>query len=318
MRNFVDYYIYYTERVKHINDACLNAPVELIAQMEAQYRKRIDEIAEFIVNAGEGNKLLMLAGPSSSGKTTTAAMLCRSIRRRGANAVRISLDDFFLGGDQAPLLEDGTRDFESVEALDIPLMQRCLLELVDKGCTDMPRFDFTVKARADKPQHIELGYNSVAIVEGIHALNPVVTDCLPDEQMLKVYISVKQGIKEGDRTAIGPYDLRLVRRIVRDYHFRSTSPEVTMSMWPSVRRGESLYIAPHKRTANVTINSIHIYEPCVLGPLALELLSKVEPSSEHYKLARSLMRKLRRFERLDESLVPPDSLVREFIGGCIL
>lgn len=318
MRNFVDYFIKYTERVKDINDAAVNAPAELVAQMESQYRKRINEIADFLHSSGtEGNKLLMLAGPSSSGKTTTACMLCQRLEELGVHARRISLDEFFLGAGRTPLLPDGTPDYESVHALDIPLMQECLLGLVEKGECLMPHFSFVKQRPEDEREHIKLGSNDVVIVEGIHALNPLVTDCLPDDRMLKVYISVKQDIEEGDRVIISAYELRLCRRIVRDMLFRGASPEFTFELWPKVLEGEAKYIQPYKRLANVTINSIHIYEPCVISQIALPLLRRITKDSPYFDQAGQLCEKLEMFQPLPTELIPPDSLMREFFGNSV-
>ena len=202
MINFVDYYIHYTERLRHINNAVLNSPAELIRQMEEQYAKRINEIADFVMSTGSGRKLIMLSGPSSSGKTTTANMLVSRVKSSGANAVCLSLDDFFKGEGLAPQLPDGKYDYESVYALDIDLMKQCLTELLEKGGTMMPRFDFAAKGPAPERYPLNVGDNDVIIVEGIHALNPIITDCLPSERMVKIYISVKQGIKEGDEVVI--------------------------------------------------------------------------------------------------------------------
>ena len=202
MINFVDYYIHYTERLRHINNAVLNSPAELIRQMEQQYSKRINEIADFVMSTGNGRKLVMMSGPSSSGKTTTANMLVSRVKKSGANAVCLSLDDFFKGEGKAPLLPNGAYDYESVYALDIELMQQCLTDLLEKGRCMMPRFDFSAKSPAPERYPLEVGENDVIIVEGIHALNPIITDCLPEERMVKIYISVKQGIKEGDDTVI--------------------------------------------------------------------------------------------------------------------
>ncbi len=318
MRNFVDYYIKYTERIKDINDAALNAPAELVAQMETQYRKRINEIADFLHSGGtKGNKLLMLAGPSSSGKTTTACMLCERLEELGVHARRISLDEFFLGRGRTPLLPDGTPDYESIHALDIPLMQECLLGLIEKGECMMPRFNFVKGEPEPERMHIKLGESDVVIVEGIHALNPIVTDCLPDDRMLKVYISVKQGISEGDREIISPYELRLCRRMVRDMLFRGASPEFTFELWPKVLEGEAKYIQPYKRLANVTINSIHIYEPCVISQIALPLLRRITQDSPYFDQADHLCEKLELFQPLPTELIPPNSLMREFFGNSV-
>ena len=314
MINFVDYYIHYTERLRHINNAVLNAPAELIRQMEEQYAKRINEIADFVMSTGKGRKLVMLSGPSSSGKTTTANMLVSRVKASGANAFCLSLDDFFKGEGQAPQLSDGTYDYESVYALDIEMMQHCLTELLEKGSTMMPRFDFEAKSPAPERYPLQVGENDVIIVEGIHALNPIITDCLPDEKMVKIYISVKQGIKEGDDTVISAHQIRFLRRLVRDYQFRSSPAERTFEMWPQVLRGEKLYISAYKRYATVTINSIHIYEVNAIADKAIEILGGIPEDSPYFDEAQEYIQQLSRFENLDEGLIPENSLIREFIG----
>ena len=314
MINFVDYYIHYTERLRHINNAVLNAPEELIRQMEEQYSKRVNEIADFVMSTGQGRKLIMLSGPSSSGKTTTANMLVSRVKASGANAVCLSLDDFFKGEGQAPLLPDGKYDYESVYALDIDLMKHCLTELLEKGSTMMPRFDFATKGPEPERYPLHVGENDVVIVEGIHALNPIITDCLPSDKMVKIYISVKQGIKEGDETVISAHQIRFLRRLVRDYQFRSSPPERTFEMWPQVLRGEKLYISAYKRMATVTINSIHIYEVNAIADKAIEILGGIPADSPYYAEAQEYISRLGLFENLDEGLIPENSLIREFIG----
>ncbi len=314
MINFVDYYIHYTERLRHINNAVLNSPAELIRQMEEQYAKRINEIADFVMSTGEGRKLIMMSGPSSSGKTTTANMLVSRVKASGANAVCLSLDDFFKGEGKAPQLPNGVYDYESVYALDIDLMRECLTDLLEKGRCMMPRFDFAAKSPAPERYPLEVGENDVIIVEGIHALNPIITDCLPSEKMVKIYISVKQGIKEGDDTVISAHQIRFLRRLVRDYQFRSSPSSRTFEMWPQVLRGEKLYISAYKRLATVTINSIHIYEVNAIADKAIEILGGIPDDSPYYAEAQEYIRRLALFENLDEGLIPENSLIREFIG----
>lgn len=317
MKNFVDYYIKYTERLKGINESALSAPEKLISQMERQYRKRIFEIAEFVSEMGCGHKILMVAGPSSSGKTTTSAILCEELGKLGIGVLQISLDDFFLGKENKERLPDGSVDYESVKALDIDLMQQCLLNLIASGETDLPRFDFHTSSRMDEKKHVTIGKNDVVVVEGIHALNPIITTNLPDRQMLKMYISVKQGIKQGDDEVLSASDIRLIRRIVRDSKFRNATPEKTFNMWSSVCDGERKYIAPYKRLADITINTIHIYEPCIFRDDIIDLLSGIGDTDVHYDMANHLIRGISRFEKIDKEFVPRNSMLREFIGGGI-
>ena len=315
MRNFVDYYIKYTERLCHINDAVKNSPCELIRQMEEQYRKRVNEIADFVMSIGDGRKIVMLAGPSGSGKTTTANMIVNRVKASGASAVRLSLDEFFKGEGQAPILPNGAYDYESVDALNIPVMQECLVGLLSDGKCMMPKFNFSTKMPNPERTLFEVGENDVIIVEGIHALNTIVTECLPDDKMVKIYISVKQGIKEGSNEVISAHQIRFLRRLVRDYKFRSSGPDRTFQMWPQVERGERLYIEPYKRLATVTINSIHIYEVNAIADTAIKILGEIPRNSQYYSSAKSYIKKLQLFEKLDDSLIPEDSMIREFIGN---
>lgn len=320
MKNYVDYYINFTETMAEINDAALKEPQEMISQMERLYTQTIDLIAEFIIGGEKGNKLLMLAGPSGSGKTTTAAKLCESIKRHGVNAIRVSLDDFYLGEANTPKDENGKPDYECVEALDVPLMRKCLVDIVENRPTVLPRFNFQTKKREEKGTVLNLQGDNIIVVEGIHALNPVICDDLPDGKLLRVYCSVKQGVRvsrSNKRNAIGPYEMRLIRRIVRDNQFRDTSADETMNMWPSVRHGEEKYLRPYKSCADVTINSIHIYEPCIMAPIAVPLLEAIPEDSVNKKLAVTLTKKLKKFKAIDVGCVPENSLIREFVGGSI-
>ncbi len=318
MKNYVDYYLYFTETLADINKAASDEPQEMIAQMERLYSQTINFISEFIINGEKGNKLLMLAGPSGSGKTTTAAMLCKNIIAHGVNAVRVSLDDFYLGEGQAPVDINGEPDYECVEALDVPLMRKCLIDIVANKPVILPRFNFHTKKREEVGTELNLKGDNIIVVEGIHALNPVICNDLPDNKLLKVYCSVKQGIKLcKNRNAIGPYEIRLIRRMVRDSQFRNTTADETMNMWPSVRSGEEKYLRPHKRSADVTINTVHVYEPCIMAPFAIGLLEQIPEKSENRELAGKLIKKLKKFKAVDVSLVPEDSLLREFIGGSI-
>lgn len=317
MINLVDYYIRYAERISDINRAAKQAPKELVMQTERMYRKRINEIADFIRKNGHGkNQLLMIAGPSGSGKTTTACMICERLEKKNTNAIRISLDEFFLGAARTPKLPDGSPDLESVHALDIDLMTECLLGLINKGECMMPSFDFVKQAPRPEKTHIKIKNGTVIVVEGIHALNPIITSCFPEDSMIKLYISIKQGISEGDNEILSAYDLRLCRRMVRDMLFRGSSPEETLAQWPKVLAGEQEYIMPYKRLANITVNSLHIYEPCVISQIALPLLrsNNNNDSSPYYDQIVTLIEKLEMFEHLPTKLVPKNSLMREFLG----
>jgi Uridine kinase len=298
-----------------VNAAAVTSPEAFVRSTEEAYLQNLQEIAEGITSSS--CKLVMLFGPSSSGKTTTSYVLQSLLQKSGIGSVIISLDDFYRGEYQAPLLPNGQHDYESVEALDVPEIEACLLSLIQKNFCDMPVFDFEVHMPSLSRRHVELKENGVAIVEGIHALNPVITQNLPAQGVRKIYISVKQGMRDGVRELLDANEMRLVRRIVRDYNFRGTGPQRTLSMWPSVMDGERKYIKPYRGTVDYTINSLHLYETCVLKTQAVELLQAVPETSEQFSAAQGLARSLNLFEPIDSGLVPKNSILREFIGGGI-
>ena len=313
MSSFANSYFKYVNHLEQINDAALTAPAQMIEEVEEAYHNNLHNIARQVKRHGT-YRIIMLSGPSSSGKTTTAHMLQRELSELGMESTIVSMDNFYLGANQAPLLPDGTYDYEAVEALNVPKAKECLSDLLENGWCDMPVFDFQTRRPADYTRRLELEDHAVVIIEGIHALNPVFTQHLPQERVMKIYTSVKQGIKDANGTVISPMDLRLVRRLVRDYHFRNTSQERTFSMWPNVVAGENKYIRPYRHTSDITVNSIHIYEPCVLRNHAIPLLRAIAPDSPYFQKARELEARLMRFEPILDSLVPEDSMLREFLG----
>ena len=308
-------YVVYRNELSSVNAAAVASPEAFVRSTEEAYFQNLQTIAKSI--AVSSCKLVMLFGPSSSGKTTTSYVLQDVLKQSGIESVIISLDDFYRGERQAPLLPNGQHDYESVEALNIPEIEACLLGLIQKNACDMPQFDFEIRMPSIKRRHVELQENGIAIVEGIHALNPVITQNLPAQGVRKIYISVKQGMRDGTRELLDANEMRLVRRIVRDYNFRGTSPQRTLSMWPSVMDGERKYIKPYRGTVDYTINSLHLYETCVLKTQAIELLQAVPETSGQFSAAQNLARSLNLFEPIDSGLVPKNSILREFIGGGI-
>lgn len=317
MINFANSYHKYVNRFHEINEAAREAPEELIRQVEGAYLSAVQEVARDVFSLKIDCKVIMLAGPSGSGKTTTARILAELLKERGVSAIQISLDDFFMGDGKAPVLDSGEYDYEDIRALNLEQVESCLLDLSNRGYCKKPTFDFQKKQPLPEVTEIQLPPGGIAIVEGIHALNPLVTAHLPEDKILKMYVSVKQGIKDRDEIILSPRNLRLVRRLVRDYHFRATDPEKTLKSWGAVCRGENLFIQPYKRTSDITVNSIHIYEPCVLCHDALMLLDFIRPDSDFYETAMELKWQLNRFVQINTDLVPKDSLLREFLGGGI-
>lgn len=308
-------YVTYRNSVNEINRAALADPEAFVTDTETTYQKNLDAIARQIASEDPMCKLVMIAGPSSSGKTTTAHRLIRALQKTGVESVSISLDNFYFGEKNAPLLPDGSHDYESLKALNLEDIRRCLFGLVQENQCDMPVFDFEKHLPFPYRRKVVLHEREVAVVEGIHALNPELTRLLPEFREHRIYISVKQGVDDGGKQIFGPNDIRLVRRIVRDYNFRGTSPEKTLQMWANVMDGERKYIKPFRPFADSTINSFHAYELCVLKSQAVDLLHSVPEQSDFFGRAQALAQGLERVESVDCGLVPPNSIIREFIGG---
>ena len=314
MSNFASGYIKYINHLEQINDAALTRPQVMIDEVEDSYREHIMNIARNIVTHYGTAKICMLAGPSASGKTTTAHFLKEYLHGFGLNATIVSMDDFYLGAEHTPTLPDGTKDYETVNALDVELVQACLRSIIEDGVCSLPAYNFAESRRTLNVRELDVRDHGFVIVEGIHALNPIFTKNLPEGSAIKLYVSVKQQIKDVNGDVISPMDIRLVRRICRDVQFRGTSVERTLSMWNNVVAGEDKYIRPYRLSADYTVNSIHIYEPCVLRGRVIPLLRAIAQDSPYYRKARELDSRLMRFEPVDPDLVPDASMLREFLG----
>lgn len=299
--------------LKKINGLAKN-PEEFLAHCSREYHGKVDAAAEEIFS-DTSKKIVMLAGPSSSGKTTTAKILSDDIKALGGRAYTVSLDDFYHPHSVGyPLDENGKPDYECVEALDIELLHTKLKELAEKGRASLPVFDFKSGERINNAKTIELQEKDVIIVEGLHALNPVITDNLNEENLYKIYVSVSTRVyNENGETLLSKRDLRFIRRTVRDFSFRSTAVERTFEIWQSVTRGEDKYLFPFEPLAGVKINSFHPCEPCVFAERAIKLLSQVQ-NPEYKEKAQRLAQTLSLFVKTDYSVLPADSLLREFTG----
>ena len=237
------------------------------------------------------------------------------IKAQGRNAIMVSLDDFYKEQSEAPKFEDGSPDFETVHALNVPQIVDCLHRLIDTGECSMPVFDFITKSPKQNAKHLKIGADDVVIVEGLHALNPLITEPLSDEDMLKLYVSVSSRIYNSeDKVEFTKRDIRFIRRMIRDYHFRGSSVEFTFYLWKGVRRGEDEYLFPFTENADIKIDSIHPYELCVYKEQAIKLLGHIEKDSEYYETARNYIERLSGMLNLSESYVPDTSLLHEFIG----
>ena len=315
MLNWLNTYRRYACDIDRINSEAKNNPEDFVQTAEKIFAGDLRVIADRILNIPAKRHIIYLSGPSSSGKTTTAKKLSEAFEKNGCNVLMVSMDDFYLGEKYVRKLPNGKPDFESVDALDIDLMKRCVSLIAEYGECDIPKYDFAHSRRSVETTHIKLENDSVVIIEGIHALNPVFSDIIPKEYVSRIYVGVKQGIKDNENYVLTNRELRCIRRLVRDSRFRKASPEHVLDMWDEVIDGEHKYIRPYRYTSDFTVNTIHIYEPCILKKPAVELLSGVDASSSCYQDARKLIASLDRFESIDPCFVPDNSLIREFIGG---
>ena len=287
--------------------------VDFIQLCEARHNRMLAELGERIVS-DSNIRLICIAGPSSSGKTTFANRLRVELLSRGLKPIRISLDDYYLPKSQAPLDEDGKPDLESIEALDIELFNKNMLDLINGEEVQLPKFDFKLGKRVPG-RNLKVGLDEPIIIEGIHALNDRMTALIPRHQKYKIFIAPQAQINLDNTNPISITDLRLLRRLVRDYKFRGASAEETISMWPSVRRGEFKWIYDTQEGADYVYNSMLSYELCVMKKYALPLLQNVDVESEYYPVAERLIRMLKYFEDMPDEWVPCNSLMKEFIGG---
>ncbi|WP_346890284.1 nucleoside kinase [Clostridium sp. UBA1056] len=288
--------------------------VTLVRVAEALHEKKIANIADKI-KKNNNIKLILIAGPSSSGKTTFCKRLGVQMRVNGLIPVPISLDDYFIDREQTPKDEFGEYDFESINALDLKLFNEHLQMLLNGEEVKLPTFNFITGKREWLGNKVKLPDEGVIVIEGIHGLNEVLTASIPYNHKFKIYISPLTQINMDDHNRIATTDVRMIRRIVRDYLSRGYDVEYTLKMWTSIRRGEDKNIFPYQEGADVMFNSALIYELAVLKKYALAELYKVQPQSTVYNEARRLIEFLHFFKEVDKDVVPTNSLIREFIGG---
>lgn len=288
--------------------------IDFIQLCEARHNRMLTELGDLIEGDISNIRLICIAGPSSSGKTTFANRLRIELMSRGLKPIRISIDDYYLPKSLAPIDEDGKPDLESIEALDIDLFNKDMLALISGETVQLPKFDFKLGKRIPG-RVIKVGENEPIIIEGIHALNERMTTLIPKHQKFKIFIAPQAQINLDNTNPISITDLRLLRRIVRDYNFRGASAEETMSMWPSVRRGEFKWIYDTQEGANYVYNSMLSYELCVMKKYAMPLLQAIEQENPYFPIAERLVRMLKYFDDMPDEWVPCNSLMREFIGG---
>ena len=291
---------------------------DVIHLSEVLHEKKLAYIADQIKENSQNIKIVLISGPSSSGKTTFAHRLAIHLRVNGIQPITISLDDYFLGRDWVPLDEYGQKDFEAVEALDIDLFNDNISRLIKGETIEAPIFNFHTGKREPKGKIIKLYPEQIIIVEGIHGLNERLTAMIPKKNKFKIYISALTQLSIDDYNPISTTDTRCIRRLVRDFKFRSSSASKTLEMWPSVRRGEMKNIFPFQEEADVMFNSALVYELALLKEYALPLLESIDPSQEEYSEARRLIDFLSYFLTINAEHIPNTSIIREFIGGSSL
>ena len=305
--------------VGDFNKAC-NAgyATELINVSEALQEKRISQIADEILHRnqkGQPVKLILISGPSSSGKTTFSKRLSVQLMANGLKPYPISLDDYFVNREDTPKDENGNYDYESLYALDLDFFNQQLQALIKGEEVELPRFNFTTGKREWSGKHLRVDDNMILILEGIHALNPELTPHIPTESKFKIYVSALTTILLDNHNYIPTTDNRLLRRIIRDYKYRGYSAEETISRWPSVRAGEEKWIFPYQENADVMFNSALLFELAIIKDYAEPILRKVPNNRPEYSEAYRLRKFLGYFVPLQDKELPPTSLLREFLGG---
>jgi len=299
--------------VSDINKNILENPKEFIRKCEERHDMLIKELGEKI-SSRKNIKLIAIAGPSSSGKTTFSNKLRVELEGRGIRPVKISMDDYYLDRSGLTPEEERTIDYEDVNLIDIELFNKHLKELSEGKEVTLPRFNFVTKKR-EVGKTIKLGDNEPVIIEGIHALNEMLTKSLPRENKFEIYIGPHIQINIDDHTPISVTHLRLIRRMVRDYLFRGSDVSRTLGMWYSVRRGEFKWIYDNQEGVDFVYNSVLDYEFCVMKKYAIPLLKNVDKKSSYYNLSKTLIKYLKYFVDIEDDYIPEESLLREFIGG---
>ena len=282
---------------------------------EALHERKVARIADTIAEGRDEIKLILIAGPSSAGKTTFAKRLSIHLRVNGIRPVTLATDDYFVGADRNPRDENGNPDYEHLEAVDLELFNEHLLQIVDGASVEIPTFNFETKEREYRGRTLRVASDQVVIIEGIHGLNPRLTERIPSHCEFKIYVNAFTQLSIDANNRISTTDNRLMRRMVRDHKYRGHSALETLRLWPSVRRGEKRWIFPFQKEASATFNSALDYELAVLKPLVEPLLMQIKPMDEEYTEARRLSEFLLSFLGTDARPVPRTSILREYVGG---
>ena len=301
-----------------INFKTVSDPKALVEEGDARYQARVAEAAEKIIENKKNSPIVLLSGPSGSGKTTTAMKIAEELNRRGVGTHYVAMDDYFknVTPETTPRTPEGDYDLESPLCLDMDLLNQHFTQLSRGERIYIPKYEFSRQMRIQEPsKSIKLKDDEIVIFEGIHALNDAITDQHPEA--FKLYISARTDVMFGSRLVFKRSWFRLVRRTVRDHKFRGTDPMDTIAMWANVRRGESKYISPFREKADFEFDTAFEYELPVFNATATTLFRAIPEGIERYEELRTVLPALQLFGHIDESLVAPDALIREFIGGGI-
>ena len=302
--------------LKDINFRTVSDPKGFIDECDEVYAKRVETAADMIIENSRRSPIVLLSGPSGSGKTTTARKISEALERRGVHAHYVGMDDYFQTVDPAtaPRTPEGDIDFESPLCLDMELLNEHFSMLAEGKRIYVPKYEFSRRMRVIEPsKSIKLKKDEIVVFEGIHALNDMITQKHPDA--FKLYISARSNVEFNGEVVFKGTWFRLVRRTVRDHKFRGADPDQTLSMWANVRRGEKANISPFKNKADFQFDSSFPYEMAVMNEAATKLFSSIPEGIERYDELRQVLPALQLFGVIDESLVAPDALIREFIGG---
>ena len=304
--------------VKDVNDYIKEGrSLELINVAEALHEKKISNIADMILAQKRTVRIILISGPSSSGKTTFSQRLATQLKVNGLKPISLSLDNYFVDRDETPLDEFGQYDFDALEALNLQLLNEQMVQLIKGESVETPIFNFKTGKREPHGNHLQLKYDDILLVEGIHALNPNLLTSINRNYFFNIYISALFQLNVDDYNRVPTTEARLIRRIIRDEQFRGFQPERTLNQWASVRRGENSNVFKYQEEADVMFNSSLLFELNALRSFAEPLLKNVSTESEHFEAAERLLNLLSFFEPMDIEKVPFTSILREFIGGCV-
>lgn len=288
-------------------------PKDFIEKTEEDFSNKVKMLAADIIS-DKKNKIVLVAGPSAAGKTTTSSLLQNALKKAGHPSSTVSLDNFYGGDHEKPTLPDGRPDFESVYSLDLNALERFFSDILSKNKAQMPVFDFLKHKRSSNKELIDLSDEGILIVEGLHALNPVITQNLLSDNLFKIYISINASIYDDENNELlSSRQIRLARRLSRDAVYRASGAFNTLRLWTAVVRGEEQYLYKFKSSADVVFSTIHYYEPCIFKKRVCSLLKDLPKNAENYEYAMQLNDALIRFPDIAEEMIPPASLLHEFL-----